>query len=274
MKIQRVFVVSKKWLSPRSHGAFAKKLHERRLRTHRAVIARVIRTLKLKGFSVTHVERNHLPRRIHADLIVTVGGDGTVIAASHSTFGIPIIGINSTPRFSTGFFCAATSHTFRSFLSSVLQGKRKPLALPMLDVSVDGKPFPFPALNDILFANASPANSVFYRLRAGTKTELQHGSGIWICAGPGSTAGFRSAGGKPAPITSKQIRFIVREPCPLPGHRYRFTRGVLKRGTRLSVTCEGKNGMIFVDGSSLARQIKPRQTMTIKISSIHAKLYL
>ena len=44
---------------------------------------------------------------VGARLVVTVGGDGTLLAASHLVGGgVPVVGINSSPRSSVGFFCA------------------------------------------------------------------------------------------------------------------------------------------------------------------------
>ena len=40
------------------------------------------------------------------DLVVTIGGDGTLLAASHAIGDTPILGINSAPDFSVGFFCS------------------------------------------------------------------------------------------------------------------------------------------------------------------------
>jgi NAD+ kinase len=41
------------------------------------------------------------------DLVVTVGGDGTLLGASHGIGpGVPLLGINSSPAHSIGFFCA------------------------------------------------------------------------------------------------------------------------------------------------------------------------
>ena len=44
------------------------------------------------------------------DLVVTIGGDGTVLHASHFIGTTPVLAVNSSPRTSAGFFTAATAN--------------------------------------------------------------------------------------------------------------------------------------------------------------------
>ena len=48
------------------------------------------------------------------DLVVTVGGDGTLLAASHGIAETPVLAINSAPGYSVGFFCGGRMGTVRS----------------------------------------------------------------------------------------------------------------------------------------------------------------
>ena len=64
---------------------------------------------------VLMVERAHaMFDASDADLVVAVGGDGTLLAASHNVVDVPILGVNSAPGHSVGFFCAAKRPTFRA----------------------------------------------------------------------------------------------------------------------------------------------------------------
>ena len=57
-----------------------------------------------------------------AKLVVTVGGDGTLLAASHHVGNCPILGVNSAPRHSRGFFCAANLDNAPQLLQQALAG--------------------------------------------------------------------------------------------------------------------------------------------------------
>ena len=57
----------------------------------------------------------------HFDLVVTVGGDGTLLAASHDVGpDSALLGVNSSPNHSVGFFCAAKKGTASRMLKHVI----------------------------------------------------------------------------------------------------------------------------------------------------------
>ncbi|MBI4211685.1 MAG: NAD(+)/NADH kinase [Deltaproteobacteria bacterium] len=243
-------------------------------RSHERTIASVSRELQRFGFSFKLVDRSKFQPPKGIDFIVTVGGDGTVLTAAHMANGIPILGVNSMPRVSVGFFCAVTAATFRPMLTAMLAGKKQPTALPMLQGAIDGEPLTFPALNDILFAASSPADSVYYKIKAGNKHEVQRSSGVWVTAGPGSTAGFKSAGGIPSSIRDNRLRFIVREPCPLPGKSYHWLKYTLPAERPITITNEGREGIVYLDGSAHVTLLKHHQTLTIGIAPTRAQIFL
>lgn len=265
MKLNRVLIVHKR-LSILQNGIASQSLKKERREQHEATIQKVTEKLQQLGIEFSIIDRSALIQKPDADLILTVGGDGTVIAASHVARGIPVLGVNSMPASSVGFYCSCNAKTFASKLDRIVAGSEKPKELPMLAASIDGQALPFPILNDLLFTSSSPAESVYYTLQYGEKKEFQRGSGIWICAGPGSTAGFHSAGGKPAAMTSRQLRFIVREPCALPRRKPKLLKGVLPEDQTLSITCANVGAVLFVDGTSYEQPMKPKQVLKVRIS--------
>src|SRR5262249_19628501 len=91
---------------------------------HVATLAEVESVLASHGARVWLV---HGPRvrfdASEASLIVTVGGDGTLLAASHHIGKTPILGVNSSPRSSVGFFCVSNIDNVGSMLARALQGR-------------------------------------------------------------------------------------------------------------------------------------------------------
>ena len=96
--------------------------------------------LQKKSIEWKAVHRNNLSQPINdVDLVVTVGGDGTLLQASHLMDDkIPVLGVNSDPtqideveefgsefdaHRSTGHLCAATVENFEQVLDSILEGQ-------------------------------------------------------------------------------------------------------------------------------------------------------
>lgn len=242
--------------------------------THRETLKNVLDYLKTLPVRVRIIDRSRLSRKLKGDLILTVGGDGTVLAASHFAGRIPLLGINSAPQTSTGFFCLAAPANFREKILSVVTGRRKPISLFRLRVSIEGRPFPFPALNDILFASRLQGETARYTLQIGDIAETQKSSGVWVATGAGSTAAILSAGGKKDPLFSRRLQYKVREPFCFPQRRYQLPGGFLKPGQKLTLISRMKGGMIFLDGARLAGKVPKDGKVTIQGGQSPLKIFL
>jgi hypothetical protein len=92
-------------------------------REHSRTLEEVERVLDRMGARVAIVHRaNAAFDTSDAALVVAVGGDGTLLAASHNVAGVPILGVNSAPRYSVGFFCAAARRGLGVTLAKALDG--------------------------------------------------------------------------------------------------------------------------------------------------------
>jgi NAD+ kinase len=194
--------------------------------------------------------------KIHGtfDLVVTVGGDGTLLSASHQIGpGVPLLGVNSAPEHSVGFFCAARKGSVKATLRAALDGSLKRTLLTRMRVELNGACLHARVLNEALFCAASPAATSKYILRIvspdGTlKEEEQRSSGIWIGPAAGSTAAQRSAGGRVLPLTSKKIQYVVREPYTPYGVPLALTTGLVDDGGKIEVRNKMREAKIFLDG--------------------------
>ena len=100
--------------------------HAEHLRTIDVVMSEVSRA----GAQALLLRRAHAAfDTSDAELVIAVGGDGTLLAASHNVDDIPILGVNSAPKHSVGFFCAATRKDFRRYLDQALSGKLRKVSL-------------------------------------------------------------------------------------------------------------------------------------------------
>ena len=76
--------------------------------------------------------------RDDADLVVVLGGDGTMLRALHRFLGtgVPVIGVNFGR---VGFLSAMTPDAMEEGLARAFAGERRVVELPTLDVDVDGE---------------------------------------------------------------------------------------------------------------------------------------
>lgn len=182
------------------------------------------------------------------DLVVTVGGDGTLLSASHYVDDVPILAINSAPSHSVGFFCGARSGEARTAITAAMRGTLRRTVLTRMKVTLNGEVVAGRVLNDTLFCHASPAATSRYILELGEVFEQQKSSGIWIGPAAGSTAAQRSAGGRVLPLTSKQLQLVVREPYTPHSERYKLRHALIPPDMKLIVRSKMHDAKLFFDG--------------------------
>lgn len=199
---------------------------------------------------------------VDVDLVVTIGGDGTLLwAARWVGAGIPVVAINSAPRDSVGHFCAGMKGNVRKTLEDAISGELREVKLSRMEVELEGEVVTRRVLNDALFAHMSPAATTRYVLRHermdGTFSEEEHkSSGIWIGPAAGSTAAQLSAGGRMLSAGSKRLQYVVREPYVPPEGSYSMTRGLVEPGEQLVIISKIREARIFMDGPHRVRDVR------------------
>jgi NAD+ kinase len=233
-----------------------RRSHDDHLETRREVRA----ALAQLGVTADFYDGSHARIEGSYDLVVTVGGDGTVLGASHQLGpDVALLGVNSAPSSSVGFFCAAKKGTVLPTLALALAGKLRGVTLSRMRVELNGRVLHNRVLNEALFCHASPAATSRYILvvvRQGRVVEEeQKSSGLWIGPAPGSTAAQRSAGGHILPLTSKKIQFVVREPYHgengqdgAARRRQRLVLGLIGERERLEIWSKMRTARLFLDG--------------------------
>jgi NAD+ kinase len=186
------------------------------------------------------------------DLVVTVGGDGTVLHASHAICDTPVLAVNSSPETSVGFFTCTDAAGFGQMLDRVLAEEREPVRLSRMKVKVNDSVVTDRALNDALFCHDCPASTTRYVLSFNGISEYQLSSGVWIATAAGSTAAIKAAGGKAMTSRSRRLQFLVREPCPTGGAavqaRPETVRGFIPDGEALTIFSKTERARLYVDG--------------------------
>lgn len=231
-----------------------------RYETHRQCVDSVVNCLQSLGASYQVVGREEMHRGLLSskDLVIAVGGDGTVLnTSSFLDEKIPLLGVNSDPsraedlgekkavdeRRSTGALCGATARNLTSVLPVILSGDIAPGIRTRLRCIVRSTytetKLP-PVLNDILMAHPTPAAVSRFRITLqqvnSTLNTVEQifsfntwSSGMWMSTATGSSAAIKSAGGETMNFRSPKLQYLVREPISEDSSVNTLVRGVITR---------------------------------------------
>lgn len=200
-----------------------------------------------------------------ADMIVTVGGDGTFLDASHSVLNdVPLLGVNSAPASSHGHFCVTNRGGFEGVLDAILAGRRKPFSLLRLQLAIDGEPVDVPVLNEVAFAHPLWAGTARYKIEVDGETAEHKASGIIVSTPSGSTGFMRSAKGPIADITDTAFAWWVDKPFKTPGVPFPLRGGEVLDG-KLTITSQMVEGLLFLDGLHIRREVERGARITFSV---------
>lgn len=241
---------------------------------HAAAVEAVAQSLKRAGYELSRTYRARLGQLEGLDLIVPVGGDGTLLDVSHHLRApIPVLGVNSDPARSVGMLAGARVDDLDATLEQVRTGQVAPRAVTRLALRLDGRALEVRALNDVLVAHRNPAAMSRYLLATGEHQEPQAGSGLWVATAVGSTAAIRSAGGVVQPIDDDRLQFRVREPYGVRDAML-LGCGFLAPGQSLRVHSTMREGLLYIDGPHLRHEFPLGCQLELRAEPRSLLLYL
>lgn len=151
----------------------------------------------------------------NADIVLSLGGDGTLLRAARMVFGkgIPILGVNLG---SLGFLTDVSLDQVEKTFETLRSGRYRIVERMMLSALVmrDGKAlFTSCALNDVVLHRQSGGPLLYLSIRAsGRYAGSYSADGLIVSTPTGSTAYSLSAGG---PIVSPDVDcFVLTAICP------------------------------------------------------------
>lgn len=244
------------------------RLHEE----HMAVLKQVQDCLKRYDIPFKAYHRFTIRKPIRADLVITVGGDGTFLETAHSVHRQLMFGVNSTPGSSIGHFSAASGHNFETKLKALLQGRSREKILQRLQIYRNRRKLGPPILNEVLFTSQNAGATSRYWMRINTDKqkgalEEQKSSGIWVATPAGSTAAIHSAGGMRLPMEARKFSYRVRELYRQKGTRHVYRSGILKPDQSLQIIPNMEDGTLFIDGPHIIYPVRRGETLSIKLSA-------
>ncbi len=213
-------------------------------------------TLSQHDVCERRVEELHSQDVIGKDLIVSVGGDGTVLAVSGLISNTPIIAVNSDPSRSVGNYTRCNRDQFADRFHAWLDDEHHIEQIPRLIVDIDGDRQQYRILNDCLFTNNNPAAMTRYTISVDGVSEQQFSSGVWISSSAGSTGAIHSAGMPSVPAQDPALLFKVREPFTRRGS-INICEGtqVPPRGLQLTTGIPGIH--LYIDGAHQCKILQP-----------------
>ncbi|KAL8167617.1 hypothetical protein V2J09_009116 [Rumex salicifolius] len=270
---------------------------EDRLQVHKEAIAFCKDVLKRKLIDWEPLSDTEIPKSVHnVDLVVRVGGDGTLLQASRFIDdSVPILGLNSDPTQlkeveklsnefdparSTGYLCAATVENFERVLDDILAKRRAPSELSRMSISINSKLVWSPALNDVLIAHPSPAavSRFSFRVKKGGEAQTalldSRSSGLRVSTATGSTAAMLSAGGLVMPVLSRELQYMVRESISATASDSRLLHGFIKDDETMETTWASHEGAVYIDGSNLVFPLRQGDVVHISLNAPFLRVFL
>ena len=227
-------------------------------REHYEALDRLRRALDQRAVVWAEAQReNDWPLGLQYDVVITVGGDGTLLAASHNLGEDTVIAGVKSSGTSVGHLCVAGIAGIDGLVESIVGGTYRTMRAARLMADVThvarhggaGQITTVPILNDFLYTNTNPAATTRYRLHVGDESEEQKSSGIWIATATGSTAAIMAAGGSIRPRSDRDFQYAVREVFRVGDRQPRLVRGMFDPDTgSIEIENRCESALLALDG--------------------------
>ncbi len=177
------------------------------------------------------------------DLVVVLGGDGTLLGAARAApAGVPILGVNLG---TLGFLTEVGRAELYPSLVDVFSGRYRLEERALLDVEIqraEGKGERFRVLNDAVIAKSALSRIIQLTLRVDERLVTTYRSdGLILSTPTGSTAYNLSAGG---PIVHPELPVALLTPiCP---HTFSLRPIVVPADSAIEVTLETQSAEVYL----------------------------
>ena len=200
----------------------------------------------------------------HADMIICIGGDGTIIDGAHcsAAYGLPVLGINAGRL---GFLAQVEPEGIAAAFDRILSGDysiEQRFGISLFDGEETMVPF---ALNDIVFTKPVMTNIIDLEIDCNNRRMNEYSAdGLILSTPTGSTAYSLSAGG---PVIDPGLSTISIVPiCP---HSVSVRPIVVSAGRSVTIRCR-QSMCVVVDGRERL-ELMPQTAVTVRRSENAAR---
>lgn len=205
----------------------------------------------------------------YADVIVAIGGDGTIIkvVVNASKSQIPVLGINAG---NVGFLTelSSSSDNFKNIIDILYQKKYSVENRTLIESEYDGKKIL--ALNEVIICRDSKLHvSNIDIVINNTKADSFLGDGVMLATPTGSTAYSLSCGG---PILAPNVNaLVINTLCP---HILHGRPIVVDDNSEIKLMArnENKSMIIAADGTIISKAKTKQVELFLRKSNLKAKL--
>ena len=210
----------------------------------------------------------HLVKK--TDLILVVGGDGTMLGAARALQGAktPILGINTG---NLGFLTTAPMADLEAVLSCIWEEDFRIVTRPFIEATIKNRPLKkaITALNDFVISRGELSRMIQLNVSVdGDFLTKYQADGLIVCSPTGSTAYSLSAGG---PIVSPNTAAISLTPICPHALSNRSVIVPLESVIEVEVGRHRHETILTADGQ-VPTMLKPRDTVQFRRSKKHFRL--
>lgn len=201
------------------------------------------------------------------DLIISVGGDGTFLSATHFIENQLILGVNSDKNHSEGALTSISLEQLPEILKKFITNNliiKEYTRIKVKIIKENQCTQTELALNEVYFGNINPHHPSNYNIKFKEQEEIQRSSGVIISTGTGSTAWYQAMGGKPFQREKLKLKFKVREPYCGRIHKATLIKGSINKNQVFTLTSLMHHGLISIDSIRIY-QIKEKDKIEISI---------
>ena len=204
------------------------------------------------------------------DLVVAIGGDGTLLRAVSLSikYDVPVLGINMG---NVGFMTEIEGDNAILELEHYLENSVRVEERSLLEVDFqkDNRNLSYKALNDIVLARGSSVSMIETITEIGQDIHLAtyRGDGIVLSTSTGST-GYSLALGGPV-IDPKSNDYYIK---PIATHMSQFGGVIVSSDSSCEITVSSrKDAQISIDGFNIEHELSSGDKIRVKISDTKAK---
>jgi NAD+ kinase len=244
--------------------------------------ATIVKHLQQRGTRVSFLEQEGVPAALRdvpcvsaeqladtADLIIAVGGDGTLLHAARGVAkqSLPLLGVNLGRL---GFLTDVSAENMLETIDAILAGDFDEERRLMLQAKITNSSGRMLALNDVVLKTGQTGHMQdFTTFVDGEYVNTHGGDGLIVATTTGSTAYALSCGG---PIIQPNVDALVIVPiCP---HTLSDRPLVVPGSSRIEVRVEqrmGNRAQVACDGESLG-EMSSDDTLEIEVAEETVKL--